>query len=448
MNIALTHFRVGETDGVSLEMDKWKKILERNGHTVYYIAGSAGLQDAFIIEEMNYWGREDAAINAACFERPGVYAQDELVKKIQALSAAIEAKFISFIQDKQIELLIPNNLLSLGRSPYIAIAIANAAQKTGVKVIGHHHDFYWERSYFSNPQSEYVQSLLDTYFPPGNLPGMRHVVINQLAKADLLLKKGLESMVVPNVFDFENDLWTTDEYNQSYKRDMGVGDNEVVFLQATRVTNRKAIELAIDLIALLDTPEYRQKLLGNTLYNGKRFDENTRLTLLMVGLHEGGGNYEQKLIDKAKEQNVRLIVKPELIHHSRKTAEDGTKVYSLWDAYVYCDMITYPSIYEGWGNQFLEGIFAKKPQIVFEYSVFQSDIKAYGFDYISLGSQYSVGENGLAQIDRQVLEQAANACVETLCDKETYQSSVEKNFQIARKHLSLEALETMIAQLL
>ena len=35
MNIAMTHFRVGETDGVSLEMDKWKTVLERNGHTVF-----------------------------------------------------------------------------------------------------------------------------------------------------------------------------------------------------------------------------------------------------------------------------------------------------------------------------------------------------------------------------------------------------------------------------
>ncbi len=31
MNIALTHFRVGETDGVSLEMDKWKIVLEKWG---------------------------------------------------------------------------------------------------------------------------------------------------------------------------------------------------------------------------------------------------------------------------------------------------------------------------------------------------------------------------------------------------------------------------------
>ena len=448
MNIAMTHFRVGETDGVSLEMDKWKTVLERNGHTVFYIAGSAGLQDAFIIEEMGYWGKEDARINAACFEDGAAVSTAALQDRIHELAGIIERKFIQIIQDNQIDVLIPNNLLSLGRSPHIAMAITNAALKTKVKVIGHHHDFYWERSYFDHPQSEYVKSLLDTYFPPVQLTDMRHVVINKLAKNDLLSKKGLESTVVPNVFDFQQELWKADAYNQSYLRDMGVGDNEVVFLQATRVTNRKAIELAIELIALLDTPEYRQAMIGKKLYNGKVFDEQTKLTMLMVGLHEGAEGYEQNLVDLAAKRHVNLIVKPELIDHSRKTLPDGSKVYSLWDAYVFCDMITYPSIYEGWGNQFLEGVFAKKPQIVFEYSVFKSDIQAYAFDYISLGDTYTVGGNGMAHIDGQVLARAANMCMAYLFDSDVYQACVDKNFELAKKYLSLEALEKLIVPLM
>ena len=448
MNIAMTHFRVGETDGVSLEMDKWKKVLERNGHKVYYIAGSAGLQDALVIDEMGYWSKEDALINAACFEDAAILSTAALQDRIQRLADIIEQKLIHIIKDKQIDLLIPNNLLSLGRSPHIAMAITGAALKTKVKVLGHHHDFYWERSYFNNPQSEYAKSLLERYYPPVQLSDMRHVVINKLAKNDLLTKKGLESQVVPNVFDFQNEPWTADAYNQSYLRDMGIGDNEIVFLQATRVTNRKAIELAIELVALLNTPEYKQAMAGKTLYNGKAFNEQTKITLLMVGMHEGADNYEQKLVDLAAKKHVNLIIKPDLIDHSRKTLPDGSKVYSLWDAYVYCDMITYPSIYEGWGNQFLEGIFAKKPQVVFEYSVFKSDIQAYGFDYISLGDTYTTGTDSLAQIKEHVLKQAAETCVAYLCDQNQYHTCVEKNFNIAKEHLSLEALDKLIQPLL
>ena len=53
MNIALIHYRVGVTDGVSLEMDKWKKVLLELGHSVYYIAGNKGNTEACIIPELS-----------------------------------------------------------------------------------------------------------------------------------------------------------------------------------------------------------------------------------------------------------------------------------------------------------------------------------------------------------------------------------------------------------
>ena len=31
-NIGIFHYKVGGTDGVSLEIDKWKKVLEEMGH--------------------------------------------------------------------------------------------------------------------------------------------------------------------------------------------------------------------------------------------------------------------------------------------------------------------------------------------------------------------------------------------------------------------------------
>ena len=37
--IGIFHYQVGRTDGVSLEIDKWKQVLEEMGHTVYLCAG-------------------------------------------------------------------------------------------------------------------------------------------------------------------------------------------------------------------------------------------------------------------------------------------------------------------------------------------------------------------------------------------------------------------------
>ena len=55
MNIALCHFRAGKTDGVSLEMEKWKLILEKLGHNVFILGGSLGsLSEGSTITELQY----------------------------------------------------------------------------------------------------------------------------------------------------------------------------------------------------------------------------------------------------------------------------------------------------------------------------------------------------------------------------------------------------------
>jgi len=54
MKIGLMHFRVGETDGVSLEMFKWKVVLERMGHTVFLIAGETGKLGFLKIPSISY----------------------------------------------------------------------------------------------------------------------------------------------------------------------------------------------------------------------------------------------------------------------------------------------------------------------------------------------------------------------------------------------------------
>ncbi len=446
MNIAMMHFRVGETDGVSLEMDKWKQVLQKNGHTVHYIAGSEGTSECFVVKELYYRDPYDAQLNKACFETLGDYSEASLKEAITEQSEKIRVQFVRLFKDLNIDLVIPNNLLCLGRSPHIAMALTNAVLETDVDIIGHHHDFYWERDYFRAPTTSYVEALLETYFPPIQLTHMRHVVINTLAKKDLLVKKGLESKVIPNVFDFDLPSWVEDDFNSTYKKDMGLKDNQVVFLQATRVTNRKAIELAIDLVAVLNEPDYREKMLNQVLYNGKVFTNDFELVLVLVGLHEGLDGYTDQLIQHAKDKGVQMIVKPEAVDHKRHLV-DHHKIYSLWDAYVYCDMITYPSIYEGWGNQFLEGLFAKRPQIVFEYSIFESDIKAFGFDYISLGNFYEKDERDFAVIGRGQLEIAADETIKYLFDNERYVKSGNKNYEIGQRHLSLDALESHVMAL-
>ena len=448
MNIALMHFRVGETDGVSLEMDKWKRVLEKSGHQVSYIAGTTGTCDGFVIPELNYRGDKDLLINDEAYVTLQSYSAEKLKEEILSVSKSIEEQLIEIIRKNDIHVLVPNNILSLGRSPQTALAVMNALKITGIKAVAHHHDFYWERDFFANPTTPFIMEMLDLCFPPKDLDQqLKHVVINTLAKTDLMEKKGLSSTVVPNVFDFKADAWVVDGYNQSFRNDIGVKDNEVLLLQATRVTDRKAIELAIDLVCELNKKANKEKMYGKSIYDGRVLKEDFEYVLALVGIHEGSPGYSEKLVKHAGDKGVKMIVNDTLVRHSRGISESGEKQYSLWDAYVDCDFITYPSIYEGWGNQFLEGIFAKKPQVVFEYSVYESDIKQMNFNIVTLGNRYTLRENGLAKVEKAILKEKAEEVMNILLEKTLYNKIVEENFAIAEEKLSLEALESMLNEI-
>ena len=115
------------------------------------------------------------------------------------------------------------------------------------------------------------------------------------------------------------------------------------------------------------------------------------------------------------------------------------------------DFVTYPSLWEGWGNQFLEAVKAKLPLLIFEYPVFNQDIKDKGFQVISLGDQIrDYNEEGLARVEDQIIEDAANQAVDLLTDATIRQSVVDHNHSIALEHFSLDTLrghlETLFTQ--
>jgi glycosyltransferase involved in cell wall biosynthesis len=275
-------------------------------------------------------------------------------------------------------------------------------------------------------------------------------VINSLAKKELSERKGISSTVVPNVFDFDPPGWQEDDFNADFRSSIGLKDNDLIILQATRVVARKGIELAIDFVKALDTPERRKLLHNRGLYNGKPFNQDSRIVLVLAGYGRDDitGTYVKNLKTKAAQEGVDMIHIENQVSHERKTT-NGHKVYSLWDTYVFADFVTYPSLWEGWGNQFLEAIRAKLPILIFEYPVYVSDIKSRGFDVISLGSHTSgVDEMGLVQMDPKFIQKAADQAVEVLTIDKQRSQVVNHNFQIGKEHFSLAALSMYLENLL
>ncbi len=440
MNIALCHYRVGETDGVSLEMDKWKKILENMGHKVYFIAGSTGTSDGYVIPEMNYRFEEDLKIERNAYLKLEDYRdEDELIRAIRKQTLKIEESLKKFLIENKIDLIVPNNILSIGRSIPTAMAFVKVIKELGIRCIGHHHDFYWERDNFSQPTCNFVRKVLEEYYPPKD-DLISHVVINSIMQKELKMRRSLDSVVIPNVFDFDEKLWNVDDYNKDFREKLGIRDNDILMLQATRVTNRKAIELAIDVIGEMQKEENRKILEEAILYNRQSFKEDSRIVLVLAGMIETSDDYVERLKTRAEENKVELLFVNSLVEHSRCVKHDN-KVYSLWDTYVFADIVTYPSIQEGWGNQFLEGLFAKKPMLVFEYDVYKEDIKEKGFKVISLGDKYELDKYGLAKVDKKIIKRAAGECIKLLIDKDCREKMVEENFQLGREYFSLESLE-------
>ena len=275
LNIALCHFRVGETDGVSLEMDKWKVVLEKLGHNVQFIAGSKGtLNNVEIIDELHYNDANNNKIVENAYTKFHQFTSEQDLKNtIEKDAKAIENKLINIISKNDIDIIIVNNIFSLGWNLSAGIGFYNAVKNSSVNCICHHHDFYWEREKYSNPTLPFIKNYLSTYFPPKH-NRIKHVVINSIAKKELLKRKNIQSTVVPNVFDFDVN-WITDDYNEDFRASLNLKQNDLVILQATRIVKRKGIELALDFVAELN--KNKHQLIGKKLYNNQYFDNESNI---------------------------------------------------------------------------------------------------------------------------------------------------------------------------
>jgi len=404
----------------------------------------------------------DMSLHGEVFKRQQKNAYDRLEdypsqghfeREIALMACTIENQLDAFLDRYEIDLLVPNNIFSLGVGFPIALAFYRAILKRKLFTICHHHDFYWERPHLLRPTCDLVRRYQSYLFPP-SLPWIRHVVINRPA-GQALREHGCVATVIPNVFDFDRDPWTIDDFNRGLRAELGLSPNDLVFLQGTRVSERKAIELSIQFVAQVQ--QKRDKLNG-TLYNAQRFTPESKIVLFMPGLLEAPKGYILLLKQLAEKEGVSIIWASDTFGAFRGEGPKGKK-YSLWDAYAISDWITYPSVLEGWGNQFLEGLFAKKPMLVFEYPVYKTDIEPFGFQVVSLGDQMravpAVREGfdvpphmEMVEVEPAKIASAADRAIELLKDPEGYRELVEINFQLGKSYFSYTALSKLIASVL
>lgn len=153
-----------------------------------------------------------------------------------------------------------------------------------------------------------------------------------------------------------------------------------------------------------------------------------RATLLVT--HEAGDEgreYLEYLEKLAGILDIEAIFGAERFDAQRGRSPNGDKVYSLADGYRAAALVTYCSSIEGFGNAFLEAIYHRRPLIMSAYEIFSRDIQPKGFSVMSFKN--FIPDNLVAQAG------------DILDDPSKAEEAVERNYQIGRRHYSLESLE-------
>jgi glycosyltransferase involved in cell wall biosynthesis len=256
------------------------------------------------------------------------------------------------------EVVIAENICSLPLNPRAGSAVADALR--GRRAVLRHHDVPWQRERFAH-----------WAHPLPNDERWSHVCINQLTQAQLR-ERGIDAHVVYNHFD------VTPVGSASTARD-ALGEEGLLALQPTRAIARKNIPESI------------------------RVAEKLGATLWLAGPAEE--DYEPVLDALLDQRRVPTI----------RGMPAGV---TIADAYEACDVVTFPSTWEGFGNPTIESAIHRKPLVVGSYPVLE-ELRAFGFHWYDT--------------DTVELDDA---------------KALEHNYEIAARHFNVRDLPQVLAPIL
>ena len=190
----MVSFRLGGTDGVSIEAAKWAWALERLGYETVAVAGS-GTAERLV---------------------PGL--------AIGASTPPSRAEVDAALGDA--DLVVVENLCSLPLNEGAARVVAQAL--AGRPAVLHHHDLPWQRPQFEGSP------------PPPDDRAWRHVTVNERSRRELAAA-GIEATTLYNAFDPDPPAGRRRELREA----LGVAPGERLVLQPTRALPRKRVEAAV-----------------------------------------------------------------------------------------------------------------------------------------------------------------------------------------------------------
>ena len=406
--IGFVSTRLAGTDGVSLEVTKWVNVLESLGYECYFFAGESDwpAECSYVVPEAHFQHPDILALTADLFDNQT--RSPAISRRVQRIKEHLKKHLYRFVRQFGINLLIVENALSIPLNVPLGLALTEFIAERYFPTIAHHHDFAWERERFAmNAADDYLRAA----FPP-TLRSITHVVINSYAGRQLALRTSATSTLIPNVMDFDSPPPAPDGYADDLRTALGIEPEAHLLLQPTRIVPRKRIEKAIELVRRLECPS---------------------VLLISHASGDEGSAYQDYVLEYAQLMGVRVILAAERVRYQRGQLPDGRKVYSIQDVYQQADMVTYPSLVEGFGNAFLEAIYYKRPLVLSIYEIFRTDIQPKGFRVV--GFEDFITDDTMQQVRR------------LLHDPEQVAQMVEHNYELGRIYYSYRTLEQRLTAL-
>jgi mannosylglucosylglycerate synthase len=206
-----------------------------------------------------------------------------------------------------------------------------------------------------------------------------------------------------------------------------------------RVAINKAIELAIQFVAGLERKRAALEDVSNGIgVQRRRFGAASRIALLLPQGEDLDDNrdYFDRLVAYARSMRITLAYGGNIVVPDRRFQAGDPDHYPFYSTYQAMDMVCYPPEHEGFGNQAIEAVWARRPLAVLEYPVFKRYVRDHIPHYISLGDVAQLGRlqefGGLHQLSAGVLDAAVDAAITVLKDHDLERKWTEENFRVLR----------------
>jgi len=230
------------------------------------------------------------------------------------------------------DLVVVENLCSLPINPDASTLTADVLAAHNGRVAFHHHDLPWQRAGLAAPDG----------IPPHRANSL-HVTVNDYSRAQLE-NRGFTAVTIRNSFDLDPPRGDRAATRAAFE----FGPDDLVLLQPSRAIPRKNVPAAV---------EFATELAATA---------SERVHLWITGPAEDG--YDIVFARILGDAGIPVTV---------------GRAATAADAYAACDLVVYPSTWEGFGNPVIESIAHRRPIAVGAYPVLD-ELKAFGVELLSV----------------------------------------------------------------